>query len=96
MKSNVNDKTKKNELKRIYQYLQTYTATTAMISKALNIPQCNVCRYKARLLKKGKLIEVIKTKCKVTGYQATYLSTNVPRVNTSELQNIRNRKAANL
>ncbi|MEZ7505767.1 hypothetical protein [Flavobacterium sp. Arc2] len=93
MKSN--EKTK-NEQKRIYQYLQTNTATSAMIAKALNIPQCNVCRYKAKLQKQNKLIELSKQRCRVTGYQATYLSTNVPRVNTNELKNIINAKSSNL
>ena len=40
----MNSKTKKTQLKTIFHYLQEYTATASMISKATGIPQKNICK----------------------------------------------------
>ena len=88
----MNSKTKKTQLQTILYYLQEYTATASMISKATGIPQKNICRYKKDLEKKGLLKEVTKRKCKVTGFSAWYLTTNIIRQVPSVLQEIRNAK----
>ena len=88
MKTNV----KTTQLKTIFHYLQEYTTTASMISKATGIPQKNICRYKKDLEKKGLLKEVTKRKCKVTGFSAWYLTTNIIRQVPSVLQEIRNAK----
>ena len=88
MKTNV----KTSQLKTIFHYLQEYTATASMVSKACNIPQKNICRYKKDLEKKGLLKEVIKSKCRLTGFPAWYLSTNIVHIVPSVLESIRNAK----
>ena len=90
----MNSKTKKTQLQTIFHYLQEYTATASMISKATGIPQKNICRYKADLEKKGLLKEVAKRKCRLTGFPAWYLSTNIIHITPSVLKEIRNAKKA--
>ena len=91
----MNSKTKKTQLQTILYYLQDHTSTASMISKATGIPQKNITRYKADLEKKGLLKEVAKRKCKLTGFPAWYLSTNIVHIVPSKLELIRNKKAEN-
>lgn len=88
----MNSKTKKTQLQTILYYLQEYTATSSMISKATGIPQKNICRYKKDLEKKGLLKEVAKRKCRLTGFPAWYLTTNIVHIVPSKLESIRNAK----
>lgn len=88
----MNSKTKKTQLQTILYYLQDYTVTASMLSKATGIPQKNICRYKKDLEKKGLLKEVAKRKCKVTGFPAWYLTTNIVPIVPSKLESIRNAK----
>ena len=90
----MNSKTKKTQLQTIFHYLQEYTATASMISKATGIPQKNITRYKADLEKKGFLKEVAKRKCRLTGFPAWYLSTDIVHIVPSVLESIRNAKKA--
>ena len=61
---------------RVLEYLQTNTATTAMISEATGIPQRKICRDKRKLEKAGLLWEVKNETCPIGGGIAAYLSTN--------------------
>lgn len=88
MKTNV----KTTQLKTIFHYLHENTATASMVSKACNIPQKNICRYKKDLEKKGLLKEVAKRKCRLTGFPAWYLSTNIVHIVPGKLESIRNAK----
>ena len=88
MKTNV----KTSQLKTIFNFLQDNTATASMVSKACNIPQKNICRYKKDLEKKGLLKEVAKRKCRLTGFPAWYLTTNIVHIVPSVLKEIRNAK----
>ena len=62
--------------KTIFKYLFENTATASMVSEATSIPQKNICREKRKLEIDGKLKEVRKGICKITGFEAFYLSTN--------------------
>lgn len=64
------------QLKTIFHYLKSHTATASMVSEATGIPQKSICRYKRDLEKRGLLYEVEKKLCKLTGFRAWYLSTN--------------------
>ena len=66
----------KAQLNAIFQYLQEHIATASMVSDATGIPQKNICRYKRDLEKAGRLYEVEKKYCKITGFKAWYLTTN--------------------
>ncbi|MCT3777163.1 hypothetical protein HZQ64_09090 [Elizabethkingia anophelis] len=65
-----------SQFKTIFHYLQHHIATASMIAEATGIPQKNICRYKRDLEKAGRLWEIEKRKCKVTGFEAWYLTTN--------------------
>ncbi|UZT98012.1 hypothetical protein ODZ84_00120 [Chryseobacterium fluminis] len=65
-----------NQLHTVFQYLQNHIATATMIAEATGIPQKNICRYKRQLEKAGRLWEVEKKKCKKTGFEAWYITTN--------------------
>lgn len=62
--------------KTIFKYLFENTATASMLSEATGIKQKNICREKRKLEIDGKLKEVRRGICKVTGFKAYYLSTN--------------------
>ena len=64
------------QLKTIFHYLKTHTATATMTAEATSIPQKSICRYKRDLEKKGLLYEVEKKLCKATNFRAWYLTTN--------------------
>ncbi len=64
------------QLKTIFHYLKTHTATASMVSDATVIPQKNIARYKRDMEKQGLLYEVEKKLCKVTTNRAFYLTTN--------------------
>jgi hypothetical protein len=61
----------------IFLYLQNHVATATMISRATDIPQKNICRYKRDLEKAGVLWEVKKALCAIRGFKAWYLTTNI-------------------
>lgn len=75
---NMQDKDTKgrNQLKTIFQYLETNIATATMVSLATGVPQKNICRYKKDLEKKGLLKEIVKKHCEVTGCKAWYITTD--------------------
>lgn len=68
-----------NQIKVVYEYLQIRAATASMISKATGVPHKNICRYKRLLERSGKLSQLVRSKCKLTGSKAWYLTTN-PRM----------------
>lgn len=68
-----------NERQIVFNFLQNHTATASMISEATGIKQKNICRYKRKLQKSGLLWEVERSKCKITGRQAWYLTTNAQK-----------------
>jgi S-adenosylmethionine:diacylglycerol 3-amino-3-carboxypropyl transferase len=65
-----------NQIKTIFQYLETHTATASMVSKATGVPQKNICRFKRDMEKAGTLAEIKKDTCQLTGFKAWYLTTN--------------------
>jgi hypothetical protein len=60
----------------LFEYLQKHTATASMASEATGLKQKNICRYKRDLEKRNLLWEISKSRCKVTGRRAWYLSTD--------------------
>lgn len=67
----------RKEEQTIFSYLQNTIATASMVSKATGVAHKNICRYKADLEKRNLLFEVYKKTCKLTGYKAWYLTTNI-------------------
>ena len=88
----MNSKTKKTQEKIILTYLQDHTATASMASKATGLSQKNICRIKRNLEQRGLLREVAKRKCRLTGFPAWYLTTNIVHIVPSKLESIRNAK----
>jgi hypothetical protein len=64
------------QLKTIFEFLKTCTATASMVAKITGIPQKSICRYKRDLEQRGLLKEVAKKPCEVTTSKAWYLTTN--------------------
>ncbi len=64
------------ELKTIFHFLQSHIATASMVSEATGIKQKNICRYKRDLEKAGKLWEIERRDCRLTGHKAWYLTTD--------------------
>ena len=65
------------EIKRVYEYLKTNTATATQVALALNIHRPNVCRYKRKLERASLLKEVKKTICPATKHRASLLTTDI-------------------
>jgi len=66
----------RTQLKTIFHYLQNSVATGSMVSKATGVPQKCFTRYKRDLEKTGRLMEIKKTLCEVTGFKAWYVTCN--------------------
>ena len=82
------DKVSTSQLKTIFNYLQSHTATASMVADATGVPQKSICRYKRDLQKRGLLYEVKKGLCELTKFRAWYLTTNpdlFPRSNQLRL-----------
>lgn len=62
------------EKKVVQAYLLTRLATATMTAIDLNIYRPNMCRHKKELEKKGLLVVVCVSKCRVTGFKAQYLT----------------------
>lgn len=64
------------QYRQFFEYLQSHTCTATMAAIALGIYRPNVCRFKRWLEESGRLWELNKAPCKVTGFRAAYLTTN--------------------
>ena len=67
---------RQTQLQTIFEYLQNTVATASMIADATGVPQKNICRYKRDLERAGKLAEVKKGVCQLTGFKAWYITTD--------------------
>lgn len=78
----IQDKTTvfQTQYEKFREYLSKHTATAEMVAKELDIYHANLCRYKRKLQKAGKLVEVYKAHCKVTRFRAWYLSTDPEKI----------------
>jgi hypothetical protein len=65
-----------NQLNAVFLYLQEHVATASMVSKATGIPQKCITWYKRELEVTGKLWEIEKKRCQITGFSAWYLTTD--------------------
>lgn len=65
-----------SQLQTIFHYLKEHVATASMVSDATGIPQKNICRYKRDLEQVGRLWEIEKKDCQLTGFKAWYLTTD--------------------
>lgn len=66
------------------KYLVENVATCSMASKATNIPQKCLTRYKRQLENEGKLVELFRAKCKHNGFPASYLTCNPELIERSK------------
>jgi hypothetical protein len=70
------DTYRKTQLKTIFLFLYKNVATASMVANATGVPQKNITRFKRDLEKVGRLWELKKDYCTITGFKAWYLSTN--------------------
>ena len=78
-----------NEYQRFHDFLLKNVATATMAAAALNLYRPNACRYKRWLEEEGKLFELDKGICAVTGFPAKYLTTNPELRPKKKQQNLR-------
>lgn len=69
-------KSNRSQLNKFYEALKNQPKTNSMVCSETGLTQKNTCRYKRALQKANKLWEIKKDICKITGYKATYLTTN--------------------
>lgn len=90
VQSLVSEQTKGNthltQLQTIFKFLQNHVATASMVSAATGIPQKCITRYKRDLEKAGRLWEVTRTHCKLTGFRAWYITTDPEKAPKSSSQ----------
>ena len=67
----------KYEKEQLLAYLKNNTATASMIEEATGIKHKNICRHKRELEKDGLLRELYEAPCKLTGFYAFYLTTDL-------------------
>lgn len=67
---------KVNQRKIVFDYLKNHTATASMVEEATGIKQKNICRIKREYEIQGLLYEVERRLCQLTGFRASYLTTN--------------------
>ena len=91
MVTNQSNRLYESQKQAVYQYLLNNIATASMVAKATGIPHKNICRYKGQLQKEGKLWELYKLKCRATGHQAWYLTTNVEKNESFKSSNVQYR-----
>lgn len=78
--------TKPTQLQIFYTFLQTQVATASMVAAATGVPQKNITRFKRRLEIAGRLWEVTRTRCQLTGCRASYLTTDPAKAPNSTFQ----------
>jgi hypothetical protein len=64
-----------------FEYLQNHTATCSMVCEATGIKQKCATRYKRELEDAGKLFEIKRELCELTGFRASYLTTKAGGIN---------------
>jgi predicted transcriptional regulator of viral defense system len=73
---NLDRQGKKSQRRIVFDFLKTHTATASMVEEATGVKQKNICRIKRYFEKRGLLYEVERRLCQLTGFRASYLSTN--------------------
>jgi hypothetical protein len=79
---NVHDKGNdfRSQLQIVVEYLKDNTATASMVTDRTGVPQKNICRYKRSLERAGRIWEVARKPCGITGYRAWYLTTDPEKI----------------
>lgn len=62
--------------KIFFDYLKNHVASASMATYATGVPQKNCTRYKRSYEKDGRLVQIKKDRCKITGRYVWYLTTN--------------------
>ena len=70
------DNTHEAQKKIVFDYLLLHVASASMVTDATGVPQKNVTRYKRNYEQDGKLQQIKKDRCKITGRYVWYLTTN--------------------
>ena len=86
IQSTSKDSVHPTQLQTIFAYLAEINATASMASDATGVPQKNICRYKRDLEQEGRLWEITKATCKITGFKAWYLTCDETKAPNHSLQ----------
>src|SRR5688572_4894990 len=80
------DKDFRSETMQMCEFLKNSPATAAEVSIRLGIWRPNVCRHKRDLQKAGKLVELKKGICPITGFKAAFLTCDPDIILKKKLQ----------
>jgi hypothetical protein len=70
------DNTHEAQEKVVYDYLLMHVASASMVTDATGVPQKCVTRYKRNYEQAGRLQQIRKDRCKITGRNVWYITTN--------------------
>ena len=70
---------------QLYQFLRRNSCSRWMAAERLGIPLQSVTRYVGQLLKEGRLWNVKRGKCAISGRMVWFISANPELRNTSQL-----------
>ena len=70
------DNTHEAQEKIVFDYLLLHVASASMVTDATGVPQKNITRYKRNFEDAGRLQQIKKDRCKITGRYVWYLTTN--------------------
>ena len=70
------DNTHEAQEKIVFDYLLLHVASASMVTDATGVPQKNITRYKRTFEDAGRLQQIKKDRCKITGRYVWYLTTN--------------------
>lgn len=68
--------THETQEKIVFDYLLTHVASASMVTDGTGVPQKCVTRYKRKFERMGLLKQVKRDRCKITGRNVWYLTTN--------------------
>ena len=70
------DNTHEAQEKIVFDYLLLHVASASMVTHATGVPQKCITRYKRNYEKDGRLVQIKKDRCQITGRYVWYLTTN--------------------
>lgn len=70
------DNTHEAQEKIVFEYLLCHVASASMVTLATGVPQKCVTRYKRNYEQAGRLQQIKRDRCQITGRTVWYISTN--------------------
>ena len=72
----IKDKDHEAQEKVVFDYLLLHVASASMVTDATGVPQKCITRYKRNYEKDGRLQQIKRDRCKITGRYVWFITTN--------------------